>query len=420
MKTNFAKRSLLASLCITSLASFAQWAPTWGGPWSQYGNSNPGIPSASPWVMGGNMIIPAQPPFQGPYTSCSIGTLDGPYPFVLKANNHETIVLDPNNANVSVGEGNWPHPVAALDVRGNMATPSNFRIYGNVDGSIESTTSMKLHYSSLFEIHEGVVGGTAPTRFSINNGFTTVHGDMNVGAGIWNTNSRLGIDGLTKTGLTVISGNGNIGLQVCNNAGAGRFYVMDDGRARIGGNTEIGFVTNVGFADPNARLNVDGYGAAGIKVSRNNNGAGTRMIYVQNTDVPAGLPHFEVLGDGTTYIGQGRPKNNGIAASAKLSVDGMILAKDIRVAISTQTHWADYVFEKDYKLMPLSDVEKFVNQNKHLPGVPSEAEVKKEGMDVTEMNIHLLQKLEELYLHSIEMKKQLDAQAKEIEQLKKK
>lgn len=127
--------------------------------------------------------------------------------------------------------------------------------------------------------------------------------------------------------------------------------------------------------------------------------------------------HME-LNSGNLYIGTQRPA--GLATGAKMSVDGTILSKGLRVADAINIYWADFVFEKDYKLMPLAEVEKYITANKHLPEVPSEAEVKKNGVDILEMNVKLLQKVEELYLHSIELKKQLDLQQQQINDLKNK
>lgn len=84
-------------------------------------------------------------------------------------------------------------------------------------------------------------------------------------------------------------------------------------------------------------------------------------------------------------------------------------AKRLRIL---QSGWADFVFEPTYKLPSLQELEIYINKNKHLPEVPSAAEVEKNGVDVGEMNKILLQKIEELTLHVIR-------QQKEIEELKK-
>lgn len=92
------------------------------------------------------------------------------------------------------------------------------------------------------------------------------------------------------------------------------------------------------------------------------------------------------------------------AAGYELAVNGDVIATSIRV--KNYTSWPDYVFEKGYNLRPLSEVETFIKENKHLPEVPSETEVKNEGIDLYNMNSALLKKIEELTLYMIEIKKE--------------
>jgi hypothetical protein len=80
--------------------------------------------------------------------------------------------------------------------------------------------------------------------------------------------------------------------------------------------------------------------------------------------------------------------------------------------ISDVNTWPDFVFKDNYKLLPLTEVERFIKLNGHLPEVPSEEEIKKDGINVAEINAILLQKIEELTLYMI-------AQDKAIETLKK-
>jgi len=88
----------------------------------------------------------------------------------------------------------------------------------------------------------------------------------------------------------------------------------------------------------------------------------------------------------------------------KLSVNGKIRAKEIIV----ETNWSDFVFEKDYNLMSLSDVENYINEYGHLTGVPSAIEVEKNGVALGNSQAVLLQKIEELTLYTIEMNKQME------------
>ena len=93
---------------------------------------------------------------------------------------------------------------------------------------------------------------------------------------------------------------------------------------------------------------------------------------------------------------------------AKLAVNGDILAKSIRVNTSS-TYWPDYVFSSDYELMSLKELENYITENKHLPGIISAEEVEKHGdVDLGEMNTKLLEKIEELTLYIIDLQKQID------------
>lgn len=93
----------------------------------------------------------------------------------------------------------------------------------------------------------------------------------------------------------------------------------------------------------------------------------------------------------------------------KLSVDGKIRANSVKV----YTGWADYVFESDYYLPTLKEVEDYILQNGHLQDIPSAKEVEERGIDLGEMNKLLLQKIEELTLYVIELNKEIEALKKQ-------
>jgi len=103
----------------------------------------------------------------------------------------------------------------------------------------------------------------------------------------------------------------------------------------------------------------------------------------------------------------------------KLFVSGGILTEKLKVAIAGTPYWSDYVFNSDYKLMSLNNVESYIKTNKHLPDVPSAEEVVKSGIDVATMDAKLLQKIEELTLYTIQLQKQVNEQGKEIQTLRK-
>lgn len=112
--------------------------------------------------------------------------------------------------------------------------------------------------------------------------------------------------------------------------------------------------------------------------------------------------------------GTGYPTN--IPADVKLAVNGRIYTTGIKVHVPNP-NWPDYVFKKDYKLAPLSEVERFIAANSHLPNVPSEAEVKGNGIDMAEMDAVLLRKIEELTLYMIQLKKDNEELSRKVEAL---
>ncbi len=100
----------------------------------------------------------------------------------------------------------------------------------------------------------------------------------------------------------------------------------------------------------------------------------------------------------------------------KFAVNGRAIATGMK--IQTVDNWPDYVFANDYNLRPLSEVEDFITANKHLPNVPSAAQVaKEEGFDVAMINKALLEKVEELTLYTIAQEKKIAAQEARLEAL---
>jgi len=99
----------------------------------------------------------------------------------------------------------------------------------------------------------------------------------------------------------------------------------------------------------------------------------------------------------------------------KLAVEGDIIAEEVKVAL--RTDWPDYVFNPAYEISTLEALEKYISQNRHLPEIPSKADVEANGINLGEMNAKLLQKIEELTLYLIEQNKKIKAQQQRIEAL---
>lgn len=103
--------------------------------------------------------------------------------------------------------------------------------------------------------------------------------------------------------------------------------------------------------------------------------------------------------------------------SYKLAVNGKIGAKEVQVE-NTSSTWADYVFEPDYKLLPLEELERYIKANSHLPEIPSQKDIEKYGHKLGEMDVLLLKKIEEITLYLIEIKNENEVLKRDILELK--
>lgn len=201
----------------------------------------------------------------------------------------------------------------------------------------------------------------------------------------------------------------------------GQFYLE---RAGLRPSMTISKWGNVGIGVENPGYVLDVAGRARFR-----SGNGTAGFWLNNTANTAERSFYGMANDNLVGIygsggcgwGMVMDVNNGSVAigstnanpAYKLSVNGSIRAKEVVV----ESGWADFVFENDYKLMPLVEVENYIKNNKHLPNVPSALEVKENGVKVGEIEATLLQKIEELTLYAIESKKQVDALQNKIKVL---
>jgi hypothetical protein len=131
--------------------------------------------------------------------------------------------------------------------------------------------------------------------------------------------------------------------------------------------------------------------SGGFKIRDNSNGLDVIQVEANSS---ANVIYINAAGN--LGIGTANP-------TEKLAVNGNIKCKQVEVSL---TGWSDFVFEDDYPLMPLAEVDAFIKANNHLPGVPSADEVITNGANLGEMDAILLKKIEELTLYVIELKKE--------------
>ncbi|PUZ23919.1 hypothetical protein GA0116948_1083 [Chitinophaga costaii] len=122
------------------------------------------------------------------------------------------------------------------------------------------------------------------------------------------------------------------------------------------------------------------------------------------------------LGGGTNYFTGAIGIGTTAPGPYKLAVEGTIGARKIKV--TTVNPWADFVFDDDYPLPDLTELKTYIQVNKHLPGIPTTADVQKEGIDVGDMNAKLLQKVEELTLLLIQQNDRIKALEQPLKKIK--
>jgi hypothetical protein len=274
--------------------------------------------------------------------------------------------------------------------------------------------------------------GVNPDRFAVNpvkkapfirmdaeNGSVSIYGEKGIGTG---TVMRSLSQADVSLGVQV-AGTGEVGIRTVPVSG---FSLRVDGSTSMGNHASIGrsgnqydeFGYNIGFtgtADAYTYLATD-Y-AASIRMGNNNGSIEFRTAGANNAGSPLTLNNRMVLtqggdlGIGTTGAPSKRLDVNGDA-----NINGTLTVASVNTKV-----WSiapDYVFENGYDLKSLDKVEAYVAVNKHLPEVPSAKEIKEKGLDLAEMNLVLLKKVEELTLHAIRQEKELRKQSREFAEYK--
>jgi hypothetical protein len=165
------------------------------------------------------------------------------------------------------------------------------------------------------------------------------------------------------------------------------------------GDSRLGFIKKAGYAPVIASSS----GAPIVFSQTNQSGIFTNISGATLTE------RMRINSDGNVGIGTTDP------GSFKLAVNGKTWSTEVQVAVNRPP---DYVFEPTYDLKPLAEIETYIKENKHLPEVPSAKEMEANGVQLGEMNMLLLKKVEELTLYLIDMKEENEQMKKEIKEIR--
>jgi len=294
------------------------------------------------------------------------------------------------NYNAKMWFGNKLHGISAIFGQGLTFNTENNFVFE--DGNVGIGTDEPM---SLLEVH-----GQFRPQFSLSNNLGNIIVALAENAGDFAPAAQPG-DAVFKTHNN--SDHHGIIFNINDNFNDGMGYIKfndnhNHNTLTILNNGRVG----IGISRPNYKLDVAG----------DINFSGDLLFNGE----PFGASTWEQVGDNISFI----TGNVGIGTintyGYRLAVNGKILTDE--VMIKDPVDWFDYVLKPEYNLMPLNELEIFINQNSHLPDVPSEAEVTKNGYGLAEMNGILLKKVEELTLYIIEQQKSLEAQQTEMKNMK--
>jgi hypothetical protein len=153
-------------------------------------------------------------------------------------------------------------------------------------------------------------------------------------------------------------------------------------------------------------IHTDGTVVLGTWVGNNGGYLGTKTNHPLRFFTNNAATQMTLLTNGNVGIGTTNPTN-------KLSVNGTIQSKEVIV----ETGWADYVFGKEYRLLPLEELKQFIDKHKHLPNIPSAKEIEKNGLYVGEIQKRMMEKIEELVLYIIGLKEETEELKEQNKQL---
>ncbi len=325
-----------------------------------------------------------------------------------------TDIFNNNAGNVGIGTNNPSDKLTIL-------SSSNSFGFTHTDGTVT--------LGSYIGPFQGATGGWLGTKSADPLNFFTSNGGAqmtllpngNFGIGTATPADKLTVVNTGGFGVTHTDGTATIGTWI------GNFQGVTTAKIGTKSNHALNFFTANGPSQMSLRTNGDvivgdkdivPFGKFTVQTTNNaygisHLGEGGNILATRMGGTSAGIgtfsnTHMRIFANGISAITiTGSNGNVGVGIdfpANKFEVNGTIRSKEV---IVENINWPDYVFKENYQLPSLTDVEKFIQQHKHLPNIPSAAEIEKNGLHLGDTQKKMMEKIEELTLYIIELKKEV-------------
>lgn len=289
-------------------------------------------------------------------------------------------------------------------VSSSLGTSSDhpFRLKANGQGMVHLYPNGKVVVGSN-AFAPAVNGRLTIESEGIGYGLTHTNGLISVGSFVGGSPAAGWLGTISNHPLNFFADNGGALMTILSNGSVGIATTSPAAKLHLNGNMKINFDNTIEFGAgvPGKEVNAGKIGyqtftPGALDIIGAGTVSGNRRIKFWNEG--GGEFSGNVLFSNSVGIG------TAINASYRLSVNGNIRSKEVVV----ETGWADYVFEKNYPLIPLEQLEQFIRQNKHLPNIPSAKAIQENGLLVGDTQRRMMEKIEELTLYVIALKKEID------------
>ncbi|MEM9547992.1 MAG: hypothetical protein AAGA77_18570 [Bacteroidota bacterium] len=315
------------------------------------------------------------------------------------------LILNPVNSSVLIGNGAGENNEGFTNVFvGKDAGQGNGSGFGN---TFIGSSAGFLNIDGEHNTYMGLLAG------HINNGSENVMLGQGAGSEVYYGNQNVLIGNQAGQHGNLASRNVKIGYQAgANDLNDDKLFIENSGSNAplIYGDFQEDYLTFNGkvgvYANPNAQLHVRSFTTnPAVRVEVNDQ---TKLLVTEGGGVAIGADAPERTPFDGLYV-EGQVNLGAVSAAGgyKLSVDGRVICEELRVEDSGD--WPDYVFLPDYDLQSLEKVDAYIQSEGHLPNIPSAKIIEAEGFDTGDMVKRLLEKIEELTLHTIRQQKEIDA-----------